>query len=131
MVELVEGQSRKPRNIKASRARDPILRQLLAAADARLYGYKQIAVAAGCGENALIAIRRGREPLLGAVRRIARVLGYNLALTPLTGTQRAAAWALRLHGEIIDVTLDDAKAKAWALKGWTVVKLTEEETGDA
>lgn len=119
--------AQKPRNIGPNRAREGVLRRLIEIADAMRFGYKNIGRAAGHSPSTLINIRSGRAPSVVTVERCAKVMGYQLALLPLASAQRATAWALRVHEEIVDVTLDEAKAKVWAGKGWTVVKLVEEE----
>lgn len=123
--------SQRPRNLKPNRARGAILRQIVDIIDANLYGYDNVAKEAGTGTATVTAMRRGRAPSICIVERIARVLGYRLALEPVNSAQRATAWALRVRGEIIDVTLDHKKIEQWMAKGWTVIPLVEEEIDNA
>ena len=123
--------TQKPRHIGPNRARSPVLVRLIEIADAMRFGYKNVGKAAGQSASTLINIRAGQAPSVATVERCAGVMGYRLALLPLNGAVRATAWALRIREEIVEVTLDEKKAQAWAGRGWTVVRLIEEEVADA
>lgn len=119
---------RAPRNIKSVAARNALVEQLVNVIDARKLHHKRVSVAAGANSALVSNLRRGRVPSLATVQRLAGVLGYDLTLTPRNGAVPAAAWALRMNGDLVSVTLDRRVADGWAGKGWEIVKLTEEES---
>lgn len=116
------------------RTSSALLRSLFSLLDALPYSYSSVARRAGIGVETLTKMKFGHNsPKLVTVESLVNALGYRLELVKAGGSanghQRAAAWALRVHEEIVDITLDEHKAQQWAAKGWTVVRLIEEENG--
>lgn len=104
----------------------PLLGDLIRIIDGRRLNHRKLSIASGSNSSLVSNLRRGRAPILTTLSRLAALLGYDIVLKARDSDAPAAAWALRINGEIVDVTLDEKKTAAWAGKGWAVVRLTEE-----